>query len=134
MTELPPDPVRLRAILAHLDKQIVDTETVGIYLRLQREGVLDALTRAEGQPPPQPQRHGMPSHAQTRTPKGAGGYLVERKGADEQQAFIHARDCTMIGGKGHSISGHEARVALTDTSFRACTWCRPDSELGMDLD
>lgn len=61
MSELPPDPRRLRAILAHLDKQLsdnaavaayldeqlADSKTVGTYLLLQRKAVQTALTQAE---------------------------------------------------------------------------------------
>jgi hypothetical protein len=36
MSALPPDAPRLHAIMAFLDKQIADNETVGTYLRLQR--------------------------------------------------------------------------------------------------
>lgn len=54
MNELPPDPPRLRAILAHLDKQIADTETVATYLRLQRHAVLTAISRAELKAIPRP--------------------------------------------------------------------------------
>ncbi|MER7226466.1 hypothetical protein [Streptomyces rubradiris] len=39
MTELPPDPPRLRAILAHLDRQVAENDTIGRYLRLQRDAV-----------------------------------------------------------------------------------------------
>ncbi len=45
MSELPPDSPRLRAILAHLDKQLAENETAGIYLRLQRRAVLAVLER-----------------------------------------------------------------------------------------
>ena len=48
MSELPPDPPRLRVILAHLNQQLTANETVGIYLRLQRDAVQNALARAEG--------------------------------------------------------------------------------------
>ncbi|MFF4307912.1 hypothetical protein [Streptomyces sp. NPDC001601] len=54
MNELPPDSPRLRAILAHLDKQIADTETVATYLRLQRHAVLAAISRAELRAVPRP--------------------------------------------------------------------------------
>ncbi|MEV8432087.1 DUF6233 domain-containing protein [Streptomyces sp. HUAS 31] len=57
MAELPPDARRLRAILAYLDEQIAGHETVGIYLRLQREAVRAELTRVESRQvagPPEP--------------------------------------------------------------------------------
>lgn len=47
MSVLPPDAQRLRAILRRLDQQNAENETVGLYLRLQRDAVFDALTRAE---------------------------------------------------------------------------------------
>ncbi|MGW6795016.1 DUF6233 domain-containing protein [Streptomyces chartreusis] len=54
MAELPPDARRLRAILAYLDEQIAGHETVGIYLRLQREAVRAELTRVESRQGPEP--------------------------------------------------------------------------------
>ncbi|MDF3142984.1 MULTISPECIES: hypothetical protein [unclassified Streptomyces] len=47
MNESPPDPARPRVILAHLDKQLADIETVGVYLCLQRDAVQRALATAE---------------------------------------------------------------------------------------
>ncbi|MEV7242758.1 DUF6233 domain-containing protein [Streptomyces sp. NPDC093248] len=135
---LPPDPRRLRVILAHLDGEIADNETVATYLRLQREAVLTALGRAER--PPQQQRPG-------RNVKGAGplpafapppartGYVVQQKRSTHgpEPAFIHLADCTMIEGTAHPIRADEARAALTDPTITACPFCRPDTELGIDL-
>ncbi|OIK24369.1 hypothetical protein VT52_027560 [Streptomyces malaysiense] len=45
MPDLPSDPPR-RTILRHLERQIAETETIGIYLRLQRDEVRKALTQA----------------------------------------------------------------------------------------
>lgn len=140
MSELPPDPPRLRAILAHLDQQLADTETIGIYLRLQRQAVQAALARAEQPPPHQPRRPG-------RLPKGATGlpalppahvrpgYVVQQQRTPRgpEPAVIHVGDCTMIEGTPHPIRDHEARVALTDPNIRPCDFCRPDSELGVDV-
>ena len=84
MSELPPDPPRLRAILAHLDQQPADAETIGIYLRLQRDAVQAALSRAEA-PPPQPSQRpgrlpkgatGLPALAPAASPVG---YVVQQK-------------------------------------------------------
>ncbi|WP_331757035.1 hypothetical protein OH782_41375 (plasmid) [Streptomyces sp. NBC_01544] len=60
MSELPPDPPRLRAILAHLNQQLTENETVVIYLRLQRDAVQAALTRTEQPSPLGPRRPGRP--------------------------------------------------------------------------
>ncbi|MFC8245009.1 DUF6233 domain-containing protein [Streptomyces chartreusis] len=57
MAELPPDARRLRAILAYLDEQLAGHETVGIYLRLQREAVRAELTRVESRQAPELPRH-----------------------------------------------------------------------------
>ncbi|MER5917860.1 hypothetical protein ABT124_48175 [Streptomyces sp. NPDC001982] len=70
MSELPPDPPRLRAIPAHLDQQLADNQTVGTYLRLQLDFVRQALAVAERKAPtrqqlPYSQRLGL--EAPTRT-------------------------------------------------------------------
>ncbi|MFC8671499.1 DUF6233 domain-containing protein [Streptomyces griseorubiginosus] len=137
MPLLPPDPPRLRAILAHLDRQIADSETVTLYLRLQRDAVREALTRAERQPQQQPQhrpkRAGqLPSFT---SPSTKSGYVVQQKRTPTgpEPALIHMADCTMIEGTPHSIRADEARAALTDPNITACQFCRPDTELGIDF-
>jgi len=137
MSELPPDAPRLRAILAHLDKQVADHETIGIYLHLQREAVLAALAQAEA--PPQ-RRSGRPakgaaplrtmgmSHAASRPQ-----FVVQQKRTPRgpEPAIIHLGDCSMIEGTPHPISEHDARVSLMDPNLEACGFCRPDTELGI---
>ena len=138
MSQLPPDPTRLRVILAHLDRQIADYETVAIYLRLQREAVLAALARSERQ---REQRT-------NRRPKGAGpppgltpppakevGFVVQQKRTPTgpEPALIHMADCTMIEDTPHRIRADEARAALTDPNIEPCPFCRPDTELGIDV-
>lgn len=137
MNDLPPDPARLRAILAYLDRQRADNETVGIYLRLQRDAVKAALSQAEAPPPRRP-----------RLPKGGANlgpvvqitvrpaFVVQQKRTPRgpEPATIHLSDCTMIEGQPHRISEHDARVSLNDPNIEACAFCRPDSELGMDVD
>ncbi|MFG2554430.1 DUF6233 domain-containing protein [Streptomyces sp. NPDC048581] len=136
MNELPPDPPRLRAILAHLDKEIAENETVTIYLRLQRDAVHAALARAEA---PRPRR--------PRLPKGGAGpgsvaqivprpqFVVQQKRTPRgpEPAIIHVDDCAMIEGPPHRISEHDARVSLTDPNIEPCGFCRPDSDLGLDV-
>ncbi|MFF7972104.1 DUF6233 domain-containing protein [Streptomyces sp. NPDC007905] len=138
MSLLPPDVRRLRAILAYLEEQIAESETVALYLRLQRDAVLAALTDA-GRPPQQQRSR--------RTAKGGGplpgfspppaqtGYVVQQKRTPHgpEPAFIHLADCTMIDGTPHHIRADEARAALTDPNIEPCTFCRPDTELGVDL-
>ena len=139
MSELPPDAPRLRAILAHLDQQITDHETLGIFLRLQRRAVQAGLAR--GAAPPQ-RRSGRPvkgaaplrtmgiTQAQVRP-----AFVVQQKRTPRgpEPAIIHLGDCTMIEGSPHSITEHDARVSLTEPTIEACGFCRPDTELGMDV-
>lgn len=134
MSELPPDPPRLRAILAHLDNQLAENETVAIYLRLQRGAVQAALTKAEAPPPRRP-----------RLPKGGAGlgpvtqisvrpaFAVQQKRTPRgpEPSIIHISDCSMIEGTPHPITEHDARVALTDPTIESCGFCRPDTELGI---
>lgn len=135
VNDLPSDPARLRAILAYLDQAVADNETVGIYLRIQRDTVHKALTQTEDPPP---KHHG-------RLPKGGAnlpalapptaqtGYVVQhrRSPQDPGPAVIHVDDCTTSEGTTSPISSHDARVALTDPSTQACASCRPDSALGI---
>ena len=134
MNDLPPDPARLRQVLAHLDQQRADNETVGIYLRLQRDAVQAALAQAEAPPARRP-----------RLPKGGAGlgpvtqisvrptFVVQQKRTPRgpEPAIIHLSDCSMIEGQAHPIGEHDARVALTDPNLEACAFCRPDTELGL---
>ncbi|MDQ0904364.1 hypothetical protein QFZ22_000349 [Streptomyces canus] len=137
MSELPPDAPRLRAILTHLDKQIADNDTVGIYLRLQRQAVQDALARNETPPPRRPGRLAKGAaplrsmgiaHAQSR-PR----FVVQQKRTPRgpEPAIIHVDDCSMLEGTPHPISEHDARVSLTDPNLEPCAFCRPDTELGI---
>jgi hypothetical protein len=52
---LPPDPGRLRIILAFLNEQFAENETLTTYLRIQRDAVHEALARAE-RPAQEPSR------------------------------------------------------------------------------
>ncbi|MFF7067320.1 DUF6233 domain-containing protein [Streptomyces pseudovenezuelae] len=141
MNDLPPDAPRLRAILAHLDKQVADHETVGIYLRLQRDAVRAALARAE-EPPPHQRRPGRlpkgaaPLHSMGITPAPTRPrFVVQQKRTPHgpEPSIIHLGDCSMIEGTPHPISEHDARVNLTEPTIEACGFCRPDTELGMDV-
>jgi hypothetical protein len=137
VNDLPPDPARLRQILAHLDQQRADNEAVSIYLRLQRDAVQAAIAQAEAPPPRRP-----------RLPKGGANlgpvtqisvrptFVVQQKRTPRgpEPAIIHLGDCTMIEGQPHRISEHDARVALTGPTIEPCAFCRPDTELGMDVD
>nr|WP_202458389.1 DUF6233 domain-containing protein [Streptomyces sp. SID5464] len=131
---MPPDSRRLRAILAYLDQQLADEETIVTYLRLQREAVRAALARAEAPPP-----------RRSRLPKGGTGlgpmaqiaprpqFVVQQKrtARGPQPAIIHVGDCSMIEGTPYWITEHDARVSITDPNIEACQFCRPDTELGV---
>lgn len=141
MSELPPDEPRLRAILAHLDQQLANNATIDTYLRLQRDAVRAAIGRTE-----QPKRTGPAPRPDPRpaAPASAPGlpaysthvtFVVQQKRTANgpEPAMIHTGDCTMIDGPSHPIRDHEARVALTDPTIAPCTFCRPDTELGLDV-
>ncbi|MGW2492348.1 DUF6233 domain-containing protein [Streptomyces sp. NPDC001606] len=134
MSELPPDPSRLRAILVHLERQIAETDAVGIYLRLQRDAVRRALARAE-RPPQQSRLRRKPEGGGPLPDSALPAYVVEQKRTPHgpEPAVVHLADCSMIQGAAHRIRADEARAALTDPAITACDFCRPDTELGMDL-
>ncbi|MET8269794.1 MULTISPECIES: hypothetical protein [unclassified Streptomyces] len=104
MSELPPDPPRRRAILAHLNQQLTENETVVIYLRLQRDAVQAALTRTEQPSPLGPRRPGRPVKGGTGLPAlaqadGRVGFVVQQKRTPQgpEPAMIHVsagRPCT----------------------------------------
>ncbi|MEV6667920.1 DUF6233 domain-containing protein [Streptomyces nigra] len=141
MSALPPDAPRLRALLAFLEEQIAENQTVGMYLRLQRDAVREALARAEGGGPTQraktksaqQRRPALPSFAPSRSGRRSTGFVVQQKRTPSgpEPAMIHTDDCTMIDGPAHPIQGHEARAALTDPNIAPCAFCRPDTELGV---
>ncbi|WP_336115244.1 DUF6233 domain-containing protein [Streptomyces sp. PTD9-10] len=136
MSQLPPDPPRLRAVLAYLDSRVADHETVGIYLRLQRDAVRSALAAAERQapgrqqlPPTQRSALGAPTQQQ------ASGYKVEQKLSKGHPlgAAVHLADCTMTQRGTRPVSADDARKVLSQDPqfFRACEFCRPDTKLGI---
>ncbi|MFI1607786.1 DUF6233 domain-containing protein [Streptomyces griseofuscus] len=135
MSDLPPDPPRLRAILEHLERQVAETETIGIYLRLQRDEVRKALARATSAPTRvrTPQRPEL----QQRTPPAE--YLMESKSGpdDPLPVVVHVGTCTIRQGRRtpSAISAQQARMVLTDTVMGAepCPICRPENKLGIDL-
>ncbi|MEV6168189.1 DUF6233 domain-containing protein [Streptomyces sp. NPDC051954] len=142
MSELPPDAARLRAIMTFLDEQIARNDTVGVYLRLQRGAVEAALARAEGQRPPEPRPRkrqqrpaAPPAFTAARRGHGSTGFAVEQqpRAMGPEPARIHTDGCPH-GDTKHPISAHDARAALVDPQVEACPFCRPDDELGLDLD
>jgi hypothetical protein len=146
MSELPPDRGRLQAILRHLEGQIADNDTIGLYLRLQRDAVRRALAAAEGgsgngnvgapggqfssgpavaspgrrvleSPPSRPRQTGFVIDRQ-RTPHGA------------EPSSVHLNDCNMTSSLARGVSAEQARMAIAG-GLEACVICRPDSELGI---
>ncbi|MFF4442830.1 DUF6233 domain-containing protein [Streptomyces sp. NPDC001621] len=137
MNELPPDPPRLRALLAYLDQRLAETETVATYLRLQTAAVRQALTAAARQPPdarqlpPQP-RPALQASAQQEEPSG---FVVEKQlhAGHPLGATVHRADCTVVQRDANPISADDGRQALTGDGkfFHACEFCRPDAHLGI---
>ncbi|MFJ8158892.1 DUF6233 domain-containing protein [Streptomyces sp. NPDC094468] len=145
MSELPPDAPRLRAILAHLEKQIADTDTVGTYLRLQRDAVQAALSRTHRTAPPRPALAAprqSPRQLQQNRLRASGapaspvGLVIEeqRKDGHPSGGMIHTTSC-MPHMRLRPITPEVARQVLaTDGAFfTPCPLCRPDTELGIDV-
>lgn len=124
-------------ILRHLEASLAENETVHTYLEMQRHAVLDALTKADGHdpmpsaaPPPEPPR---PKKSVRRTTKPFK--LERRRSADGPlPVAVHTADCHMSGELAHAVNRMEARLAITDAGLRACEFCRPDLELGIEND
>ncbi|MGW3847162.1 DUF6233 domain-containing protein [Streptomyces fagopyri] len=135
MNDLPPDPQRLRAILAHLDQQLATQATVATYLRLQRDSVRRALAAAE-RPAPRPQRGRPKGEVPARVPVQLAELGVEEQRADGRVtgAMVHTASC-MPRMQLRPIARDVARQALVnDPQFMtACPLCQPDRELGLDV-
>ncbi|WP_128382406.1 DUF6233 domain-containing protein [Streptomyces cavernae] len=135
MSELPPDPHRLRALLAHLDAELAANRTVATYLRLQRDAVRQALAAAGRKQSPPRQAASPPT--ENSTPGNVDGYLLEpkRHPTAPQPAQIHLAKCAMPQRDTAPISEEEARLALADRAqpkvMEACQFCRPDTALGL---
>ena len=138
MTELPPDARRLRRILAHLDQQVADHDAVDTYLRLQREAVRAALADVEDEsppaPPPPPPREQRPPAAPNRG-RQSNRFVVDHQpqAVGPEPARIHMGDCASVVDP-QPISDQDARAALLGPSVEPCPFCRPDTELGVDVD
>ncbi|GHH31345.1 DUF6233 domain-containing protein [Streptomyces rubradiris] len=98
-----------------------------------------ALARAE-QPSPRRQRPARPVKGAGALPAFAPAYIrtgfviqQKRTPAGPEPALIHLADCSMIEGAPHRIRADEARAALTEPTVAPCAFCRPDTELGIDL-
>ncbi|MFJ8054931.1 DUF6233 domain-containing protein [Streptomyces sp. NPDC096142] len=142
MNELPPDPPRLRAILTHLEQQLTTTEAVGIYLRLQRTAVQQALAAAEHQGAPRPSAPVPPGRPQppqraTRMKLRPGTYMLEPKIAPDhpRPALVHIGGCNRVDQmeKTSEITMREAELALTQdvVGAEACPHCRPEGSLDL---
>ncbi|MEV7174678.1 DUF6233 domain-containing protein [Streptomyces sp. NPDC093224] len=107
MSELPPDPSRLRTIVTYLSYELGRAE--------------HALAVAEQQQ----------AAAHRRPPPELPAWVVEQGiGSGRPPVSVHAGDCWDRGKRFRAISAEEARRALAD-GVRACTHCRPDTTLGL---
>ncbi|GGJ50242.1 hypothetical protein GCM10010121_071650 [Streptomyces brasiliensis] len=63
------------------------------------------------------------------------GFAAERqpRAIGPEPARIHIDDC-LNAGPTHPITAQDARAALLDPMVQACEFCRPDTELGTDVD
>ncbi|MFG2885750.1 DUF6233 domain-containing protein [Streptomyces sp. NPDC048297] len=130
MSDLPSDPPRLHAILAYLDRQVADHETVGFYLRLQREAVRKAIAAADPGSARRPRRE-RPAPQQ----RPAGPFVSEQSPHVDGSAgvIIHVAGCEMVKKPVASFGAEKARWALTkDRTFgKPCEHCRPGTRLGI---
>lgn len=140
MSQLPPDPSRLRVILSHLERQMAEHETLAVYLRLQRDAVLAALARSERRPPRRTAHRAkgagsLPQFTPAPAAGRAEGFVVQQKRTPDgpEPALIHLADCTMIEATSHRIRPDEARTALAAPDIEPCRYCRPDTALGIDV-
>lgn len=110
MSGLPPDPPRLRAILGHLERQIAETEAVGIYLRLQCDEVREALAWASSAP--SRERPAQRSGPQRRPPSSAE-YMMETKlrPDDSLPVVVHVGGCKIRQGAGRRPRSVRSRHA-----------------------
>jgi hypothetical protein len=136
MPDLPPDPDRLRALLAWLTEQAEANETVGIYLRLQADAVRKALAAAERQTPArqaEQQRQERPS-LEAPPRRQTTGYKIEQRRTPDgpEEASVHLADCKLAGNLTHAVTAEQALLALTDVGLTACAICQPDTELGLE--
>ncbi|MFJ8006127.1 DUF6233 domain-containing protein [Streptomyces fagopyri] len=148
MNDLPPDPQRLRAILAHLDQQLATHATVATYLQLQRDTVRRALAAAERRPPAAAERRPARAPVRPRQQRPApveppvpqlrpDTYMLEPKLRPEhpRAPYIHVGGCTMTQRDPSPCTPDQARLALTQSTIGAepCDFCRPDRVLGLDV-
>ncbi|WP_128381304.1 DUF6233 domain-containing protein [Streptomyces cavernae] len=130
MNGLPPDPQRLRAILAHLDQQVAENATVGTYLRLQRATVQRALAAADNR---STSPRGRPTKQTSRPP--ATGYRIEPKLGPQhpRPPIVHTAACAVAQREPKPICAQDARTALKDDviAAEACEFCKPNSGLGL---
>ncbi|MGW3442202.1 DUF6233 domain-containing protein [Streptomyces sp. NPDC001076] len=135
MSELPPDPARLRVILAHLDKQMADHETIGTYLRLQRDAVQAAIAKAEIRQKPRATQ--PPQQGPRRMKLRPGTYMLEPKIRPDhpRPAYVHIGGCTAVERPASECTLRQAELALNQQAVGAqpCPACRPDMALGIDV-
>ncbi|MGW5582802.1 DUF6233 domain-containing protein [Streptomyces sp. NPDC003857] len=151
MADLPPDPERLRVLLAWLTERREENETVGIWLRLQRDAVKRALDEAEGgavaekpapQPEPEPEKQPAPErpapgsrplHTFTQragSSSGSGFLLEYRAQGVGERVIVHTDDCSSSGDS-RPIDAHDARAAI-GVGAEACAFCQPRMALDME--
>ncbi|MER6196034.1 DUF6233 domain-containing protein [Streptomyces sp. NPDC001586] len=108
MSELPPDPPRLRTIVTYLRNELGRAERA-LAVAEEREA---ALARRSALPEPP-------------------AWVVEQGiGAGQPPVSVHAGDCWDRGKRWRPLSAEEARRVLVG-GVPPCTHCRPDTALGM---
>ncbi|WP_079175571.1 DUF6233 domain-containing protein [Streptomyces sp. F-1] len=137
MSDLPPDPSRLQTILAYLERQITENETIGTYLRLQRDDVRKALSRGPAAPSREdaargPGSQGQPPaterHAERARPSAPAWFLDRGPHQALPPITVHVGNCWAASPRAQEVDRDAARQALSD-GVEACSACRPDAKL-----
>ncbi|GAA3371244.1 hypothetical protein GCM10020367_21120 [Streptomyces sannanensis] len=128
---LPPDPARMRIIEAHLQRQLAENQTIGMYLELQLAAVRHRLAATEPRAAGQPTAAAAPAATRPIDTTSAEWKVEQMRTSDGPlPGRVHKGDCHM-DGKSVAIDIHRARVMLAD-GVDACPICRPDTALGID--
>ncbi|MEU2778913.1 DUF6233 domain-containing protein [Streptomyces sp. NPDC007162] len=104
---LPSDPARLRVMLAHLEQQLAENQTVQIYLRLQAGAVRAALAAAGRPTPDRLRQQPQPQRSALEVP----ALPVEQQlsEGDPLGAAVHRAGCTMAQRGTRLITADDAR-------------------------
>ncbi|MEU1133563.1 DUF6233 domain-containing protein [Streptomyces sp. NPDC005900] len=99
-------------------------------LRLLERVQLGDLERTRRWIAAEERRRAERAEGERRRPAAPDWMLEVGIGVGKPPVAVHVGGCRMSGKRVRALSRDEARQALAE-SVRACTHCRPDTELGM---